>query len=99
MKCRSFMVNEKNENILHKCSEVKNEKKELIVKDFDVEVIQWNKYIATILKSFNNEIKTDFHDEGLPPEQTPCLTCFLILIDLAYKVDVSCYSQIPSEKC
>ena len=93
MKYRSFMVNEKNENILHKCSEVKNEKKELIVKDFDVEVIQWNKYIATILKSFNNEIKTDFHDEGLPPEQTPCLAYSLIPSDSVHKSDKSYYPQ------
>lgn len=63
--------------------------KELIGKDFHFEIIHNNKYVAFKIKSYNNKIKTNFHDRGLLPEQTPCLTYLVILIDTVYKSDKS----------
>lgn len=39
---------------------------ELIGKDFGVEIILKSKNIATKIKFYENEIKSDLHDEGLP---------------------------------
>lgn len=58
------MVNEK--HIFYKYSDILNRITELIGKDFIVEVILKTKYITTKIKSYNNEIETYFHDEGLP---------------------------------
>ena len=44
----------------------------MVIYCFDFEVIHENKYITTEIKSFDNKIKTDFHDEGMPPEQIRC---------------------------
>ena len=35
--------------------------------------------LISMMKSYNNDTKTDFHDESLPPEQTPYLEYSLIL--------------------
>ena len=51
------------------------------------------------MKSYKNEIKTDFQDEGKPSEQTPCLIYLLILYDPVYKRDKSYYPQALSEEC
>ena len=55
--------------------------------------------MTTKTKTYKNEIKTDFHDEGLPPEETPCLTYSLVLLDSVYKSDKSYYRQQLLEKC
>lgn len=60
----SFMVNEK--HIFYKYSDILNRITELIGKDFIVEVILKTKYITTKIKSYNNEIKKNFLDGGLP---------------------------------
>ena len=67
------MVSEKNINILDKHSEIYNKIKEFKGKDFGVLIISKNEGITTKIKFCNNEIKTDFHDKGLPAEQTTCL--------------------------
>ena len=67
------MVNEKYINILDKHSEMYNKIKELKGKDFDVLIISKNECITTTIKFYNNEIKIDFHDKGLPAQQTTCL--------------------------
>ena len=69
----SLMVNEKYINTLDKYSEICDKIKELEGKDFDVLVISKNECIITIIKFCNNEFETDFHDKGLPVEQTICL--------------------------
>ena len=69
----SFMMNEKYGNILNKDSEILDKIKRFIRKDLDVDVIHKSKWITANVKPYYNEIKTNFHDEWLPPEQTPCL--------------------------
>ena len=58
---------------IKKDSEILDKIKRFIRKDLDVDVIHKNKCITTNVKPYYNEIKTNFHDEWLPPEQTPCL--------------------------
>lgn len=74
------MFDENHENQSNEYSKIWDRIWEPIVKDFiqiievNVEVIHTNKYITNKIKSCNNKFKTDIHDEGFPPEQTPCLT-------------------------
>ena len=63
--------------MLNKYLEILDRIKKLIEKDFDVELICKNNYIIAKIYSCNNEIKTNFHDKGLPLEQIPYLTYFL----------------------
>ena len=62
----SFMVNEKHKNIFYKYSDILNRIAKLIGKYFIVEVILKTKYITTKIKSYNNEIKKQILDGGLP---------------------------------
>ena len=48
-----------------------NRIKDLIGKYFDVEVIHYNKQKSAKIKPLRDEIRTAFHDEGLPAEKTP----------------------------
>ena len=38
-------------------------------KDFNAEAVHDDKYLTTKIKFFANEIKRDFHDDGIPQEQ------------------------------
>ena len=58
---------------IKKDSEILDKIKRFIRKDLDVDVIHKSKWITANVKPYYNEIKTNFHDEWLPPEQTPCL--------------------------
>ena len=95
----SFLVNEKLENIISKYSEIWNRTQKLIGKYLDVEVIHKNIYITTKVKSYKNEIKTVFHDEGLPQEPASCLTYSLMLIDSVFKCGKNYYPQALLEEC
>ena len=55
---------------VRKFYEMWNKVKQLMIKDIDVAVVHDDKYIPPKIKSYGNEIKTDFHNDGLPPEKT-----------------------------
>ena len=74
VKCMSFLFEEKHEDILNKYMEKRNRITDLFGKDFDVEVILTAKYISTKMMPFEDEIRTDIHDDGLPPE-SPQQSC------------------------
>lgn len=73
------MLKEKHEYILRNFTR-KYERgfKDLFGEKFDVEVIHYDTYIATKTESYKDEIKTDFDDEGLPPEKSRCLSYLII---------------------
>ena len=61
-KTMSFLVNDT--ELLIKYTEVWNKNRDLINKKFDSELVYNNKYINTKIKLYNNDIKTNFHDEN-----------------------------------
>ena len=67
--------------------------------DFDIEVGHDDKYIINKINSNGSEIKSDFHDDGLTPEITPCVTYSIILIDSVYINDKSYYPQKLLDEC
>ena len=56
VKCMSFLLEEKHEDILNKYIEIRNRIKDLFEKDFYVEVILTARYISTKMISFKDEI-------------------------------------------
>ena len=64
VKCMSFLLEEKHEDILNKYIEIRNRTKDLFEKDLYVEVILTARYISTKMMSFKDEIITDTHDDG-----------------------------------
>ena len=66
-----YLCFKKNKDILNEYAEIWNSIKDLIGKYFDVEVIHDYKYKSAKIKDFKDEIRTAFHDEGLPAEETP----------------------------
>ena len=65
-----YLCFKKNKDILNEYAEIWNSIKDLIGKYFHVEVINYDKYKSAKLKPFKDEIRTAFHDEGLPAEET-----------------------------
>lgn len=75
------MLKEKHEYILrHFTRKYERGFKDLFGEKFDVEGIHYDTYIATKIESYKDEIKTDFDDEGLPPEKRKCLSYLRILL-------------------
>lgn len=59
--------------------------------------LKYDEYM-TVIKSYKDEIKTDFNEEGFPPEKTKSITS-TILIDSVYRIDKTCYPQELLEEC
>ena len=77
----SFLLEGKHEDILNRYIEIRNRRKDILGKYFEVEVILIAKHISTKIISFEDEIRTDIHDNGLLPGKTPCATHLIILDD------------------
>ena len=74
---------------MKKYNEIWSRHKTFIAKCFDFEVVYADKYVTTKIRSKNNKIRIDFHDEGLPPQKTKSLTNSMILIDSVDRRDKS----------
>ena len=77
--------------------------KDLIGKKFDAEPVYSDKYIKTKIKSYNNDIRTNFHGEGnnrkVPKENCSCKCLSLILLDSVIQMGKKYYPQTLLEKC
>ena len=94
-----YLCFKKNKDILNAYAEIWNSIKDLIGKYIDVEVIHCNKYNSAKINPFNYELRTAFHDEGLPVEETPWTAHSIILVDLIYRTNKSYYPQVILEEC
>ena len=81
-----FYGREKQEYILRKYNEIWSRLKNSIGKGSNFEVVHNDKYL-TRTSSKNDKIRTDFHDEGLPPEKTKSFANSIIFIDSVYRSD------------
>ena len=77
--------------------------KDLICKKFDAEPVYGDKYIKAKIKSYNNDIRTNFHGEGNSrkvPNESCSSKCFsLIALDSVIKMGKNYYPQTLLEKC
>ena len=71
-------------------------------KKFDSEAVYGYKYINTNVKSYKNDIKTNFHGEGnnrkLSKESCPCKCVSLIALDSVIKMGKKYYPQTLLEE-
>ena len=77
---------------------------DLVNKKFDSDPIYNNKYINTKIKSYNNDIKTNFRNidnknNKLPEKNKPYKCTSLILLDSIIKINRKYYPQTLSQEC
>ena len=69
----------------------------------DAEPVYGDKYIKTKIKSYNNDIRTNFHGEGKSrkvPKESCSYQCFpLIALDSVIKMGKKYYPQTLLEEC
>ena len=65
----------------------------------DIEPIHFDKCFKTKeIKSYKDEVKTDFHDTHLPPQKPSCIIYIMALIELFFKSVKSIYPQAILEE-
>ena len=100
-KTMSFLADDK--KLLKEYTKVWEKIKELIGKKFDAEPVYGDKYIKTKIKSYNNDIRTNFHGEGNSrkvPKENCSYECFsLIALDSVIKMGKNYYPQTLLEEC
>ena len=57
------------------------------------------KYIKTKIKTYADNITTNFHNKKMPKEKAPCKCLSIIIIDLVIKVNKKYYPQTLLEEC
>ena len=100
-KTMSFLVDDA--ELLIKYAEIWNEIRDLINKKFDSEPVYNNKYINTKIKLYNNDIKTNFHDENnireVPKEKCAYKCLLLISLDSVIQTNKKYQPQAFLEEC
>ena len=91
-------MSSKNSTKVSEWIEIWSRIKDRIWEYFDFDVIYENKYKSSKIKSFNDEIRTVFYDDGLPAEETTFKAYLIILIDSVYRSNESGYPQVISEE-
>ena len=91
------------ENFLKEYTKVWKKIRDLIGKKFDSEPVYGDKYIKTKIKSYNNDIRTNFHGEGnsrkVPKENCLYKCLSLIPLDFVIKMGKKYYPQTFLEEC
>ena len=64
-----------------------------------MEVIHDDKYLINKIKSYGDEIKTDFHNDRLPKRKPQCLTYSIIIISSVYRNNKLYYPQTLLVQC
>ena len=57
------------------------------------------KYIKTKIKTYADNIITNFHNKKMPKEKAPCKCLSIIIIDSVIKVNKRYYPQTLLEEC
>ena len=89
--------------VLKEYTKVWEKIKDLIGKKFESEPVYGDKYIKTKIKSYNNDISTNFHGEGYRkkvPKESCTYKCFsLISLDSVIQMGKKYYPQTLLEEC
>ena len=93
-----------NDEFLERYSKIWEKISDLIDKKFDSDPVYNNKYINTKIRSYNNDIMTNFHDidnkNNKLPEKNKMYKCMsLISLDSIIKIDKKYYPQTFLQEC
>ena len=99
----SFLTDNNNE-FLEKYTKIWEKISNLINKKFDSNPVYNNKYINTKIRSYNNDIKTNFHDidnkNNKLSEKSKSYKCMsLISLDSIIKINKKYYPQTILQEC
>ena len=99
-KTMSFVADDK--ELLKQYTKVWEKIKDLIGKKFDAEPVYGDKYLKTKIKSYNNDIRTNFHGEGnsrkVPKESYSYKCLSLISLDSVIEMGKKYYPQTLLEE-
>ena len=76
-----------------------NKVKNTIKKGFESGLVHNEKYLKTKIKNVKGKINTNFHDDGIPKEDSHWICLSIILIDSGFKIGKSYYPQLVFEEC
>ena len=84
----TFMIKD---NVLEMQNDIWDETRDLINEEFDRKPIYDNKYIKTMVKSFDRVMHTNLHNSGVPKVGLNCVCLFITKIDSIVKIDTIYY--------
>ena len=98
----SFFTN--NNEFLERYTAIWEKISDLVNKKFDSDPVCNNKYINTKIRSYNNDIKTNFRNidnknNKLPEKNKPFNCVSLISLDSTIKINKKCYPQTLLQEC
>ena len=98
----SFFTN--NNEFLERYTAIWEKISDLVNKKFDSDPIHKNKYINTKIRSYNNDIKTNFRNidnkiNKLPEKNKPYKCVSLISLDSIIKINKKYYPQTHLQEC
>ena len=93
-----------NNEFLERYTKIWEKISDLIDKKFDSDPVYNNKYINTKIRSYNNDIMTNFHDidnknNKLPEKNKPYRCMSLISLDSIIKINKKYYPQTLLQEC
>ena len=90
-----------NKQFLTKYNQIWKKVEKLLKIEFNSErvYVDNDKYIKTKIKIYNSSIITNFQNEKMPKEKTPCKCLSIIMLDSVIKAKKKYYPQTLSEEC
>ena len=88
----TFLI--KDDELLEKYNEIWEKVRNITKNEFDSEPVYNKKYLRTKIKSYSEQISTNFHNNKIPNEGSHCICLSVILIDSGYKKGKSYFPQV-----
>ena len=89
----------KDDELLKVYNKIWKKVKNTINKEFDRGAAYNKKYLKAQIKSYNDKIKTNFHNNEIPKKGSQCICLSVILIDSVFRTDDNYYPQRFLEEC
>ena len=89
----------KNNKLLKKYNEIWGKVNNIIKKGFDRDPIYNSKDFKNKIKSYEEKVNTNFHNDKVLKECSLCICLSVVLIDFVLKMGKNYYSQVLLEEC
>ena len=93
----SFLL--KDDKLFEKYKEIWEKVKNNIKKEFGIEPMYNKKDLKGKIKSYNEKINANFHDNKIPNEYSTLICLSVILINSVFQIDKNYYHQLFVEEC
>ena len=93
----SFLI--KDDELLQKFNEIREKVRDNLKKDSDIEPVYNGKYLKANIKSYNEKININSHDNKIPKEGSQFTCLSVILINSVFTIGKNYYSQVSLEEC